>query len=1201
MGVTIDTLSIEIESSSEGAARGIDALAKSLEGLKKNGSFKTVSNNLNNLSTALQNLPNVHQASNALRTLANSIEKLKGVGSVAGLANSLKKLPEGLNSIGKINLDAIAPQIQKIAEAVAPLSAVKAGGLNTMMNSLKKLGEVTKSLDEETIAKFAEKIALLTSKLGPLSEKMSTIKSGFSAINSGARSAKSGVKEFSSEVNATALNASSFIEVLAGVGNALQAVIQKFSEFIAEAIEWDGIAARFGRGFGSQASETYAWIQRLNEEMGINIQQFMKYSSVYSTMLTGFGVATEDATKMALGYTELTYDIWAGYNDIYKTFDEASEAVKSAIAGEVEPIRRAGFTIVESTLKQTAANHGLEISLENATEAQKSYLRYLTLVDQAHSQSLVGTYAKELNTAEGMMRTFAQQLKSLTQAFGSLFLPILVKVMPWLQAFVELLTEGVHWLASFLGVEIQKVDFSGYEAGAGAIDNVTNSAGGAAGALEDATKAAKELKNATLGIDELNVISPSNATSGGAGGAGGGSGSGGGGFAGLDVDSLWDETIFDNIQSDVDAIKEKLRGWMPVIAGVATAIAGLRLTKLLKDIDIIEKSKLFTGGLKFTFGKLKDFTGWVTAFTQLAREGGILATLAVAFPKASKALKTFTGNLSAFFALAKEGGVVQALAAAFPKLSTAISSVGTFLAGISAPVWAAIAAAVALVGSTIYFVVKNWEELKQAVKDFFAENVGPKLDEIKKHFDNIKTALEPLYNVLKPVIDGIKNFFENIDWEGFKNVLLKIVEGIGAYAVAMSGLVVSGVIPALVALLENLIQIISGVVQTITGAIEFLVALFTGGDVEAACQKMVSGIGDIFGGLWGAVVDTIASFFEGVVSWFTKLWDVLVGHSIVPDTINAIVDWFIGLPGRVLGSIGNFVKDVIGKFSNLGSGLSEKFSAAWEAVKTWWSKKTELSTYTPSIGNIAARISSAWESAKTWWSKKTSLSTYTPSIGSIYDKLKERWDNARTWWNDKKTKAKEYTPSIGSIYEKLYDRWKNARDWWNSKKGSMSYTPSIGSIKDKIVSAWNTAKKWWSSNASLSAKLNISVPKLTVNWGEVSALGKTFKYPKSFSVKFAARGGIFDQGSLIWAGERGPEVMAEASGGRTGVMNVQQMQDAVYEGVYAAVSAAMRGMNGGSSGQEVRVYLDGREISSSVRKHQHESGATIMGNEVYAY
>ena len=124
--VTIDSIQIEIESSSTNAAKGIDALAGSLEKLKKNGSFKTVSNNLNNLSTALKNLPNVHSASNALRTLANSIEKLKGVGSVSTISNSLSKLPTALKSLSNINLDRVAPQVQKIADTVAPLSNIKA-------------------------------------------------------------------------------------------------------------------------------------------------------------------------------------------------------------------------------------------------------------------------------------------------------------------------------------------------------------------------------------------------------------------------------------------------------------------------------------------------------------------------------------------------------------------------------------------------------------------------------------------------------------------------------------------------------------------------------------------------------------------------------------------------------------------------------------------------------------------------------------------------------------------------------------------------------------------------------------------------------------------------------------------------------------------------------------------------------------------
>ena len=582
MGVTIDSLQIEIQSSSTNAAKGIDALAKSLEGLKKNGAFKAVSTNLNNLSTALNNLPNVHQASNSLRTLANSIEKLKEVGSVASLANSLKKLPEALKAVSHIDLDKTKAQLEGVARAVSPLSAIKAGGLGTMVNAMKNLGKVTESLDDETISRFAEKVDLLNAKLAPLSAKMSSIKAGFSAINSNARSAASGVQKFSEDIDTSALNLANFIEIVRTAIDSMRNLVQQFTEFIGQAIEWDGIAARFGRGFASEASSTYAWIQRLNEEMGINIQEFMKYSSVYSTMLTGFGVAAEDAGKMALGYMELTYDIWAGYNDIYGSLEETAEAVKSAIAGEVEPIRRAGFTIVEATLKQTAANHGLEISIANATEAQKSYLRYLTLIDQAYDQSLVGTYAKEMNTAEGLMRTLAQQIKSLTQAFGSLFLPILVEILPYIQAFVELLTEGVHAIAAMFGITIQGVDWSGYDSGADAIDNVTNSANGATGALDEATKAAKELKNATIGIDELNVISPSSATGGGSGGSGGGGGIGGG-FDDLDIDSLWDESIFKDISSQIDSLKEKLKSWLPLLTTIGGLLASWGLLSLIES------------------------------------------------------------------------------------------------------------------------------------------------------------------------------------------------------------------------------------------------------------------------------------------------------------------------------------------------------------------------------------------------------------------------------------------------------------------------------------------------------------------------------------------------------------------------------------------------------------------------------------------
>ncbi len=1230
MGVTIDSISIEIESSSTDAAKGIDALAKSLEGLKKNGSFKTVSNNLNNLSSALKSLPNVHQASNALRTLANSIEKLKGVGSVASLSNSLKKLPEALKAVSNINLEKIAPQLQRVAEVVAPLSAIKAGGLNTMINSLKKLGDVTTSLDKDTIDAFAEKVALLNSKLGPLSEKMTSIKAGFSAINSGARKASAGVKTLDDSVDTTALNMASFVEIIRGIADAMRGVIQKVTEYIHMASQWDGVKYQFGNTFGEQADIYYEKITQITEALNINKQTFMENAAMAGSMLIGFGVDRQDAREMGIGYTELAYDIWAAFNNVYETLDGADgamAAVRSAIAGEVEPIRRAGFTIVEATLEQTAANHGLEISLSNATEAQKSYLRYLELVDQAQRKGVVGTYAREMETAEGVMRTFAQQTKTLAQAIGSLFLPILVKVMPYVQAFVELLTEAVHWVAAFFGIEIQDISDGWNDYSSGAMDAVENT-NGVTDALNGATEAAKALKNASIGIDELNVISPSSASGGGSGGSGGAGGSGGGGFSGLDIESLWDQSILDGVNNKVDEIKEKLRSvltdWMPQIQTIGAALGAWTIAKLLGQLgEALDLGDKFHGVVKnikklaataitisLQFKLMEDAFGdfmgeegtildylegvligaassyllykmWgptglaiglgVTATVSLKtviEEGGVtdmesatvaitgLATaigaVAIASNELSKAWKAvkgskFIGDLGAFISLAKEGGFISALAAAFPKLSTAIAGIpGALSAGAAALATAApyIAIAAAVVaGITLAFVEYDFSEIGHTV----GEKIG--------------SAIRGGVNWIGDIGKGI--------WEGLKS----------AFAWLKDALDIDSVWEALFLIFtpsELLRRILPDITELFKGISDWF---------NEKIENLKGNINEFFGGFFDGL-------FEGLgldMSWaekFTEMFDIEY-----LDIVEAVVK-----PS----SIGKKIIEGITSAMGIDS-IKDRLSSMWSSAKTWWDEKKEaLKSYTPSIGNIASKLSSAWESAKTWWKdKRGSLSTYTPSIGKIWEKLKSAWETAKTWWSKNRSNL-SYTPSIGSISSKLSSAWTTAKNWWNKSRSSLSYTPSIGSIKDKVVSAWNSAKKWWSSNAKLSTKLNISVPKLTVNWGEVSALGKTFKYPKSFSVKFAADGGIFDKGSLIWAGERGPEVMATAAGGKTGVMNVQQMQEAVYEGVFAAMSAAVRGMNGGGS-QDVRVYLDGKEISASVRKHQHESGATIMGNEVYSY
>lgn len=1067
----IDSLQITIESNSTNAAGGIRELAGAMDQLKKNGSISVAVKNLKSLAAELRDFPDNSQAGRALGRVAGALRQIKEVGSVKSVANSLSTLSGALKSLEKVNVD--TSKFAGIASALGILSNVKAGGINTMMNGLLKLGKVTESLNDDAINAFAERIEKLTEKLKPLSERMTTIQSGLKGINSNARTAGASVRDMGEDVDGASINLSSFIYTIQEAIGWLQQAIQKFSEFMAQAIEWDGIANRFGRTFGEQAEETYGWIQRLNEEMGINVQNFMQYSSLYAQMLTGFGVATEDARNMAVGYTELTYDIWASANDRYKSFEDAADAVASAIAGEVEPIRRAGFTIVESTLAETAAYHGLDISLANATEAQKSYLRYLTLVDQAHSTGTIGVYAKELNTAEGMVRTFRQQLNSLAQAFGSLFLPVLVKVMPYLQAFVELLAEGVRWVAGLFGIEIQAVDFSGYESGAEAIGGVADSANDATGALGKAAKAAKELKNATLGIDELNVISPPSPTSG-SGGSGSGGAGAGGSFGDLGIDSLWDESIFDSIQSNVDSIKEKLKGWMPVIGAIAAGFAGLRLVKLYRDIKKIAKMGAGVAAVGGAFKGIKEF---FKAAKQMAPEVGWMKAL---FPKLS--------------------GWIAGIPAALAKVAPALAKAGPY-AGIAA----------AVVGG-----------ITLALVDYDFTNVGYKIGE--KIGSGIRNAVGWIKEKVTDAFKWLKDAFEIDDiWDVFA-VLFIPDEWIRRIT-------------------PELMEIFDGVSKW----------------VDDKVKNLKGNINEFFDGFFDGLFDGLGLDMS-LAEQFADVFDIKY-----LDIVEAVMN-----PR----SIGKHIMTGINK----GIDGNAKLSA------------------------IKDKLSAMWTNAKSWWdNKKSALKTYTPSIGSIYDKLKPRWDNAKEWWNNKKTKMKEYTPSIGSIYEKVSERWRNARDWWNGKKPAMkSYTPSIGSIKDKVSSAWKTAKDWWNKNVKLSTKLDIKVPKIKVNWDTASAFGKEFRYPTGFKLTFAANGGMFDMGSLVWAGERGPEIVANAGGGKTGVMNVQQMSDAMYEAVYSAVIAANRA-SGGNGGQEVNVYIDGRKVTAAVEQHQKERGTSVMGTQVYSY
>ena len=97
-----------------------------------------------------------------------------------------------------------------------------------------------------------------------------------------------------------------------------------------------------------------------------------------------------------------------------------------------------------------------------------------------------------------------------------------------------------------------------------------------------------------------------------------------------------------------------------------------------------------------------------------------------------------------------------------------------------------------------------------------------------------------------------------------------------------------------------------------------------------------------------------------------------------------------------------------------------------------------------------------------------------------------------------------------------------------------------------------------------------------------------------------AQGGFPTTGQMFIAREAGPELVGNING-RSAVVNNDQIVAAVSQGVYSAVVSAM-GVGTQSGGQEIKVYLDGKQIMTTVEKHQKERGATLMtGGMAYGY
>ena len=829
--VDITSLSVEISAESQGAELNIDKLTTAISNLRTKGSVGKVCTSLDKLSGSIatlkqasSNLSSLDKVTNFLNGIS-SVNTTAGVKSVNSVVNAIKKVPSAVSEANKADYTQLAESCRLMMNGIAPLSVLDFSNLKNLgsvLNSLNKVPDLAQKLDSKTVSDFSTACQKLYDGIAPLASQLETVGNAFAKlppqlskvvtqanrVTAANERQKKSYMSLSSQMNSFMRNMAKLVSLKA-IATYLGNAAEKFNSYY-EA------ANLFGVSMKGLIGEASTFINKMETLLGINPTEAMNNMATIQGLTTSFGMASDKAYVLSKNLTQLGYDL-ASLKNI--PVAESFTKIQAAISGELEPIRRLGVDISNARLQQELLNLGYSQSVSTLSQADKAVLRYIAIMKQTTDAQ--GDFARTINSPSNQIKILKAQLNSLARSVGSLLYPALKSILPPLIAAVELIKELVTGIASLMGVKVEFPDFSSASDAVGgvtdAMDNTTKATG----------KAAKAFKNYIMGFDELNVIQKDNGSSGGSGSGAGAAGNilGDVDLSGYDMFKQYNEEF----AKQIDSIKEKIRGMLPIIGAVTAALALWKLTTFIADlVDAIKKigilKGMVAGGILIGIGFFLMFDGIKKAiedklnainFTEIlvgaitfvggaALLGAKIAefiTTSFADSAVAKAITAAGGKMGGALVGAVVAGVIAGVAMfvtgvydaltnglnilnglLIPAGSTmAGAAVGAIIGSLGGPITAGIGAIIGLIiggltdaGIAIY---QNWDKITAALDKASADlkqwfvGVGEWWD---KKWKGFKTNWDKAWNSLVDTLKELPQKFLNYG----KNIVQGLIDGI---------------------------------------------------------------------------------------------------------------------------------------------------------------------------------------------------------------------------------------------------------------------------------------------------------------------------------------------------------------------------------------------------------------------------------------
>lgn len=565
MAGTVDNLNIKIDASARGANQQLDKLVQKMIQLRSTVNGINVGN-LNNLSISIRNFSRAASGLSQIKTtdfsrMAKGIEKLSNIreGELNKAAGAITNISKAVSNIG--NVSDGADKIAQLAQGISRL------GYKSTTQAIQNIPLLTKELKNmmtelSKAPTVSDNLIAMTNAMANLGAQASGIRSVGSTMNNAGRSGNSffgimkrgisNVWKFASSVRSATSHNRSFASTIGllyarfwmlkrtigAVGSAVKSSMDYIEEYNYFNTTMEKIASEWKKDFskyGYKNADAYgkSFEDRVTKMMnkmtgfqmnrngtltdsgvknlGLDVTQMTNYAAGVAQVTNSVGMTGEASAAASKALSMLAGDMSSFRNlDMETVMNNFS----SGLIGQSRALYKYGIDITNATLTTYAHELGIKKDISTMTQNEKMQLRMIAILDQ--SKVAWGDLAKTINSPSNQLRLLQNNFKSLSRTIGDMFLPVVSKVLPYVNGLVIAIRRLFEWTASMLGIDLKDVignsgggysdifDSLGDDA-----DDVSNGMDGLTDSTNNAAEAQKKLNKQVQRFDNLNNMTTS--------------------------------------------------------------------------------------------------------------------------------------------------------------------------------------------------------------------------------------------------------------------------------------------------------------------------------------------------------------------------------------------------------------------------------------------------------------------------------------------------------------------------------------------------------------------------------------------------------------------------------------------------------------------------------------------------------------------